>query len=220
MYPEGPGILSEVVQNSDDCSSRVVKVMYCAQSYGTSSLLGPKMAEWQGPSLYVYNDSVFTDKDFQNLARIGQASKLDKLATTGRFGLGFNSVYHFTDVPSFVTGDHIVFFDPHLKFLPGATSQQPGIKVRFSGTDLLDQFSDQFSPYLFFGCDMRRRFEGTLFRFPLRRASAAAQSEISSTMYGSGRGGGIDELLQQFKEVAPRFLLFLRSVARIEVYHV
>lgn len=58
-----------------------------------------------------------------------QASKLDKLAATGRFGLGFNSVYHFTDLPSFVSGEHLVMFDPHTKYVPGATSVQPGIKV-------------------------------------------------------------------------------------------
>jgi hypothetical protein len=44
----------------------------------------------------VYNNAEFTARDFENLSRIGQASKLDKLATTGRFGLGFNAVYHFT----------------------------------------------------------------------------------------------------------------------------
>ena len=32
-----------------------------------------------------------------------------------RFGLGFNSVYHFTDLPSFVSGDHLIVFDPHAK---------------------------------------------------------------------------------------------------------
>lgn len=58
-----------------------------------------------------------------------QASKLDKLAATGRFGLGFNAVYHFTDLPSFVSGEHLVMFDPHTKYVPGATSVQPGIKV-------------------------------------------------------------------------------------------
>ena len=49
------------------------------------------MSEWQGGALYCYNDSTFTSRDFDNLAKIGQASKLEKLSTTGRFGLGFNS---------------------------------------------------------------------------------------------------------------------------------
>lgn len=32
-----------------------------------------------------------------------------------RFGLGWNAVYHFTDVPSFCSGENIVLFDPHAK---------------------------------------------------------------------------------------------------------
>lgn len=44
----------------------------------------------------------------------------------------FNAVYHFTDLPSFVSGEHLVMFDPHTKYVPGATHVQPGIKVRAS----------------------------------------------------------------------------------------
>jgi sacsin len=54
------------------------------------------MAGWQGPALLCYNDAVFQPADFTAIARIGQDSKLEKPAATGRFGLGFNAVYHFT----------------------------------------------------------------------------------------------------------------------------
>ncbi len=91
MYPEGPQQLSELIQNADDAQATVVKFLISKKHYGRSSLLGQKLTEWQGSSLYCYNDATFTARDFQNLAKIGQASKLQKLATTGRFGLGFNS---------------------------------------------------------------------------------------------------------------------------------
>jgi sacsin len=39
-------------------------------------------------------------------------------------------VYHFTDVPSFVSGGSIVFFDPHTHYLPGTTASHPGLKLR------------------------------------------------------------------------------------------
>ena len=35
-------------------------------------------------------------------------------------------------VPSFVSGEHIVFFDPHAESLPGATPSNPGLKIRFA----------------------------------------------------------------------------------------
>jgi sacsin len=54
-----------------------------------------------------FNDAEFSDSDFLNLARIGQGSKLQRASTTGRFGLGFNSVYHFTDLPTIVSAGSI-----------------------------------------------------------------------------------------------------------------
>ena len=87
------------------------------------------MAAWQGPALYVHNDATFSDRDFQNVIRIGQAGKLENLLTTGRFGLGFNSVYHFTDLPQFVSREHLVMFDPHASTLPGATVSQASVAI-------------------------------------------------------------------------------------------
>ena len=74
------------------------------------------------------------------LARIGQGSKLEKLASTGRFGLGFSSTYHLTDTPSFVSGEHLVVFDPHCSFAPGINLYQPGLRIRFKGELHFDGF--------------------------------------------------------------------------------
>jgi hypothetical protein len=41
--------------------------------------------------------------------------------------LGFSSTYHLTDTPTFVSGDHLVVFDPHCNFAPGANISQPGM---------------------------------------------------------------------------------------------
>lgn len=59
----------------------------------------------------------------------------------------------------------------------------------------------QFSPYLFFGCSLKSQFNGTLFRFPLRMAAAARDSEISQASYSAE---SVMELLNQFKEAATR----------------
>ena len=39
--------------------------------------------------------------------------KINDETTIGKYGLGFNCCYHFTDVVSFVSGDQLVYFDPH-----------------------------------------------------------------------------------------------------------
>lgn len=59
----------------------------------------------------------------------------------------------------------------------------PGVKIRFVDTDLLSTFPDQFEPYRFFGCTLQERFNGTLFRFPLRTADLKLESEISKSEY-------------------------------------
>ncbi|CAN0518370.1 unnamed protein product [Scytosiphon promiscuus] len=59
----------------------------------------------------------------------------------------------------------------------------------------------QFAPYLFFGCELKKRFDGTLFRFPLRTATVAHDSEISHASYSPE---SVMKLLDQFKEQANR----------------
>lgn len=42
------------------------------------------------------------------------------------YALHFAQVYHLTDVPSFVSGEFLVLFDPHACYLPGVSTAQPG----------------------------------------------------------------------------------------------
>ena len=56
LYPEGPGIINELIQNADDARATEFSVMLNLEEYGKNSLLGPKMSKWQGPALYVYNN--------------------------------------------------------------------------------------------------------------------------------------------------------------------
>lgn len=156
-YPEGPGVLLELVQNADDAGAGRVSFMLDMRQHGTASILGPAMAPWQGPALLVYNDAMFSPGDFAAIARIGQDGKMAQPAAIGRFGLGFNAVYHLTDLPSFVSGSHLVVFDPHAKYLPGASAAQPGLKIGISNGHLLKQFPDAFAPYQHFGCSMKVR---------------------------------------------------------------
>ena len=47
-----------------------------------------------------FNDSVFNNDDVNAILRPGNSSKANDMSKTGKFGLGFNSVYHITDMPS------------------------------------------------------------------------------------------------------------------------
>lgn len=115
-----------------------------------------------------------------------------------------------------MSGDYLVMFDPHAKYVPGATDVARGIKIRFSNSELINNFPDQVSPYFYCGCDMKNKYNGTLFRFPFRNVTTAAESEISKKQYGDDNA--IAELLANFKKVISKIVLFLRHVKRIEVH--
>ncbi|KAL5993451.1 hypothetical protein ACLOJK_014376 [Asimina triloba] len=215
MYADGPGILFELVQNADDAGASEVIFLLDKTQYGTSSILSPEMAEWQGPALYCFNNSVFSPQDLYAISRIGQDSKLEKPFAIGRFGLGFNCVYHFTDIPGFVSGENIVMFDPHACNLPGISPTHPGLRIRFIGRRIFEQFPDQFAPFLHFGCDLQHAFPGTLFRFPLRNENMASRSQIKKEKYGPE---DVLSLFSSFSEGLSESLLFLQNVRTISIF--
>ncbi|XP_074588626.1 LOW QUALITY PROTEIN: uncharacterized protein LOC141844465 [Curcuma longa] len=215
MYADGPGILFELVQNAEDAHASEVVFLLDKSQYGTSSVLSPEMAEWQGPALYCFNNSIFSSKDLYAISRIGQDSKLEKPFAIGRFGLGFNCVYHFTDIPSFVSGENIVMFDPHACYLPGISPSHPGLRIKFVGRRILDQFPDQFIPFLHFGCNLQEPFPGTLFRFPLRNELVASRSQIKKEKYTPE---DVEKLFCSFSEVVSQALIFLRNVEKITIF--
>lgn len=128
-------------------------------------------------------------------------------------------MYHLTDLPSFVSGEHLVLFDPHMCHLRGSRGvPEPGKRIRFThkaARQLLREHPASFAPYDLFGCAIPRRFDGTLFRFPLRTPEQAEHSEVSPACYSEQSVMGILEL---FESEAPDLLLFLRNVERIETY--
>lgn len=110
----------------------------------------------------------------------------------------------------------MVMFDPHARYVPGATDMSRGMKIRFTHTELASQFPDQMIPYCLFGNDMKHRFNGTLFRFPFRNEKTAKESEISKKQYGDDVA--TKELVDSFKNVISKVVLFLRHVKRVEFY--
>ena len=122
-YPEG-ALLKEMTQNADDAGASAFKVVLDLRSHDSRSLSFSGTAEFQGPALLTYNDAVFTDTDLESIQNVGASRKTDARAKTGRFGVGFCSCYHVTDLPSFLSRKFLVILDPHCKSLPNANSNE------------------------------------------------------------------------------------------------
>ena len=208
-YKDGLTIIKEMIQNADDAEATEVNILYDARHHTTEKLLFKGMADSHGPALVVHNNSTFKNKDFENITKLAGATKANKPLKIGKFGIGFCSVYHITDLPSFVSGEWLYIFDPTLQYLKGIVRNEnrPGKKMKY-----LSKFvsqSKQLVPYEgLFGFKASTVYNGTMFRFPFRKYP----SQISSTLYN---GHMISKLQKELAENGSKLLLFLQHVKRI-----
>ncbi|KAG0278714.1 hypothetical protein BGZ96_002274 [Linnemannia gamsii] len=180
------------------------------------------MAAWQGPALLIYNNADFSEKDFNAICRLGVGSKSEDTSKIGRHGLGFNSVYHFTDVPSIVSGPYLGFFDPHMTNLPptrgrnGAPIAKGGHRCDFRKLSK-EILSDQLDPYKdIFDCDMTSHFKGTIFRLPLRLKGSKALSQSGFTDEGWTLVQ-IEKMLEEWIKEAKLGMLFMDNMESIHI---
>jgi hypothetical protein len=119
-------------------------------------------------------------------------------------GVGFNSIYHITDSPSFITDNKYIILDPHERCFDG------GVQFDFVKQKLAEEYPDQFAPFRI-PCD--RPFKGTIFRYPLRNST---ESDISTKLYKP------EEILDMFNKFyeneSINCLLFLKYIERISFY--
>ena len=151
-----------------------------------------------------------TLKEYRNLVRAAKGMIPNK---TGQYGVGFNAVYNLTDVPSFTSsgeeiGDVLCVFDPHCKYVPGATPQAPGRMFKKTA-ELRHMFPDVFS------CYIEEHFpvqNSTMFRFPLRTEQMAKESKISQSSVTLEQ---LDRMIESLKGELFEVLLFVNNVRKI-----
>lgn len=140
------------------------------------------------------------------------AVKKNDPTSTGKYGVGFNAVYHLTDVPSFITkGKKMVkgnrtlcILDPLCKYATAADKRKPGSRY-CDLDDLEDIVPDVFVPY---HEEQLMGDEGTIFRFPLRKVPSEICDKPMDTEH-------LTSLLGQFKTEASRSLFFLNHIQKV-----
>ncbi|KAK3091533.1 hypothetical protein FSP39_020564, partial [Pinctada imbricata] len=224
-YKDGFSVPKELIQNADDAGASKVCFLYDEREnlHWRHRLINDKLKECQGPALWAFNDALFSENDMVNITKVEGATKEGDLSKTGKFGVGFCSVYNLTDVPSFVSGQNMVIFDPQGLYL--TKDKKRGMKIDFhslKNRTILRRMSNQFNPFNgIFDCNLnaeeqrRPYFHGSLFRFPLRTNNQRL-SEISNIVYNQNE---MKSLLNIFMQSAGNLLLFTQSVKEIELYH-
>lgn len=178
--------------------------------------LTPELQDHNKPSITVYNDASFTEKDFAGFKSIGQGGKKDDATTTGMFGRGVMTMYHFTDVPMLLSAGYLIILDPQQQCLPKNKfrRRKAGVKLplprarKLAGAQLA-----QFNGLHGFTTDMDY-FEGTMFRFPLRNAGSHSILNTDLEHIDARRACS---LLTKYVDIARQSLLFLQNVSSIEV---
>ncbi|XP_062329723.1 sacsin isoform X1 [Osmerus eperlanus] len=211
-YPSEKEMLKELLQNADDAKATEIYFVFDPRTHPTDRIFDDKWFPMQGPSLCVYNNQPFTEDDVKGIQNLGRGTKEANPGKTGQYGIGFNSVYHITDCPSFISNNDILcIFDPHALYAPGATSVSPGRMFRDLDSDFRSQFSDVLGLYL--GAHFKLE-HSTMFRFPIRSTEMAKISEISSVPASDRM---VQNLLDKLKTDGVELLMFLNHMEKISI---
>ena len=94
--------IQEVIQNADDARATHVKFVLDRRDLPTLSqclvdhTVQEELRRFRGPALLAYNNAVFSESDWEGIQNLQQSGKAKDLFKVGKFGIGFNSVYHIT----------------------------------------------------------------------------------------------------------------------------
>lgn len=226
-YDDERDIFKELIQNAEDAGAEVCKFLVDSRVHrdAPDSLIDPDMTQCQGPCLWAYNNEKFTAEDWTNIVRVGAASKENKVEKIGKFGLGFNTVYHLTDIPSILSGNSLLILDPNVTHLKNHIKNKtnPGIKLNLSQQRLLQCFPGQFGPYNgVFDCDLTKpssfqTYPGTLIKLPFRTEEEALKSEISNKIYHNDKIISLQECLTENSQTQ---LLFLKNIKTLSLQRI
>ncbi|XP_036400685.1 sacsin-like [Megalops cyprinoides] len=223
-YDEEHDLFKELIQNAEDAGANTCRFMVDFRKHRDppESLIDQGMSVCHGACLWSFNDELLTEEDWDNITKVGSASKEKKVEKIGKFGIGFNAVYHVTDIPSVLSGKTLLIFDPNVTHLKKHILNKaiPGIKLDLNHERLFRTFPGQFKPYEgVFECNLSRNtdkkfYQGTLIKLPFRTQEEAETSEMSKKVY---EGNRIVTFQRKFIQNSDNLLLFLKNISEISL---
>ncbi|KAL8770272.1 MAG: hypothetical protein Q9209_003908 [Squamulea sp. 1 TL-2023] len=209
-YPES-SCLRELLQNADDAQASEIEYVLDTNTYDDLPLISPKLQAYHGPALLIKNNQVFADADFESLASIGDSRKRDDPVSTGKYGQGFNSCFHWTDGPWILSGQWLLILDPHREWSKDSGGPTYNILDFHDSVEMRNHLKTFHRAEV----DTSKAVNATVIRIPLRTEAQAKTSKIVN------RQATIEEITKALsdlgQEVKEGGMLFLRHVGRVTV---
>ena len=102
MYLVQSFIPQEIIQNADDARATEVKFYLDCRSLQSlppclvNSKIYDEPERFEGPALMSFNNALFKEEDWKGIQKLYDSGKAKNPHKVGKFGIGFNSVYHIT----------------------------------------------------------------------------------------------------------------------------
>ncbi|KAG8925568.1 hypothetical protein FRC01_009980 [Tulasnella sp. 417] len=203
--------IHEWVASASDAQASVLNLLVDEAIFNGSQCIPTKQEFPTGPALVIHHNGVLSDEDFQTIRSFG---------TSGGKTEGL-SIYHFTELPMIISGSSVVILDPSRKYL--LLEKSCGIRLALDICYKYVEFEEMRNERLttitsrnwpnqlkplhgIFGFDLGKgHYKGTLFRLPLRTATQAESSRLSSKQFTALDAFGV---IRRFYTSASRSLFF------------
>lgn len=246
-------ILLEVLEFAEMNKVKQVSFMMDYRSHNSESLLSPMLSHAQGPSLIVCLHDVIVD--VEKLIKSCSPSRyyMENVSGRGgcggegfpRHGRGLASCFFLSDFMQVLFGNQLLMFDPSGEFFfdgnvgsnsksqNSCDSKQPIARSYGISAEFLDQFPDQFEPFLSLPYGIkesftssshildsnetsnRPSFRGTIIRLPLRlKDRPNTNTPICSREFDND---AISDLLQELQEKLPSSFLFSYNLQYVRI---
>ena len=198
-YNDKSDVVTEFVQNTDDFGATELTFVLSDEKFGTKRVVDSRCAALQGNAIYILSNKELREEDIKRMQRVGRSAKSVDFASTGRFGVGMNVFYRYSDCPQLFANGRIHFFDLTRNFV-AKTNETRG--KQFNRGKLEEMFPDSVQPFHSYIDDYP-----VVFRLPLRtrKSELGEKVELAS----------VENDLRAVSANAFSMLLFAKSLQKL-----
>ena len=137
----------------------------------TLRIVDRRCSDLQGAALYICSDKPLGREDIRRMQQVNRSEKRLDFLSCGRFGVGMNVMYRYSDCPLLLANGRLHFFDLTRGYV-AHEGQKRG--KQFNVQHLQQDFPDTWLPFR----ELSARFP-VIFRLPLRKGPSALASAVS-----------------------------------------